>query len=465
MLTIEHPDSCAPETAYILSVVFDDFLGIPYQTKPSGGGRFRLAVGDASLTLPSLFLPALARGEAPALAARPPASWDSRTTGWTIPLVDPVVPVMFGDASFEQGKNHIDLGIDVFGAAFFMLSRYEETLPDQRDVHDRFSVVNAKAYRHGFLLRPIIDEYVEVLWAAMQQLWPGLQRKERQFAIVPTHDVDIPYLGLNLRSTRQLLQRCAGDLLKRRSPGLMAQTLRSHRRIWAESGQNGADRFAGDPYNVFDWLMKTSEQAGVRSRFYFMTDHEPHHPLGGNYDIATPHIQTLMQRISERGHEIGIHPTGESYHDRAVMLHQAERLRGALAACGIEQSQKGGRHHYLRWRADTTPRFWHDAGLDYDSTLGHAEHVGFRCGTCHPFPIWDLIAREKLDVEERPLIVMERSLLDHPYMGLDPVEAAAIVRQVRDAVEIVKGNFLILWHNSSLTLPWERDFYSTCLDL
>ena len=47
------------------------------------------------------------------------------------------------------------------------------------------------------------------------------------------------------------------------------------------------------------------------------------------------------------------------------------------------------RQHYLRWRAPTTWQNWEDAGLDYDSTVGYADHVGFRAGTCYEYPIFN----------------------------------------------------------------------------
>ncbi len=466
MLIIEYPADCAPETDYVLAVIFDVFLGIPYDARPTDCDGFRLSVDDAAITLPSVFFPALAQGKTAALIEAASASWDSAETGWDLPLIDPILPVLFGTPSFEESDRHIHLGVDIFGAAFFMLSRYEEIGGDRHDARGRFPAKESLAYRQGFLLRPIIDEYVEVLFAAMQRLWPGLQRKARQFTITPTHDVDIPYLGVHLHSARLLLKRCAGDLLKRHSTVLAARTVRSYWRArLAVNKDSSRAGFAGDPYDVFDWFMSQSEQAGRQSRFYFMTDHELHHPYGGNYDIDALHIGALIRDIAVRGHEIGIHPTSESYHDRTALLGQSARFRRAVAANGVEQDAWGGRHHYLRWRAEMTPRFWHDAGLAYDSTLGYAEHVGFRCGTCHAFPLWGHGNRTRLDVFERPLIVMECSLLDSGYMGLETSQAAAIVQELQRAVRTVQGDFVFLWHNSALLTPSDRDLYRVCLDL
>ena len=53
-----------------------------------------------------------------------------------------------------------------------MLSRYEEAVLLDRDDHDRFPATASIAYKTGFLDRPIIDEYVEILWVAMKRVWP-----------------------------------------------------------------------------------------------------------------------------------------------------------------------------------------------------------------------------------------------------------------------------------------------------
>ncbi|MGI9501520.1 MAG: polysaccharide deacetylase family protein [Geminicoccaceae bacterium] len=467
MIIVEHPRDCAPETAYVLAVVFDVFFGIPYSTVPVDGDAFRLrADDDGVITLPSVFLKSLEQNGRAVAGETALQHWDSRATGWDLALIDPVLPVPFGKPTFEVTDRRIDLGIDIFGAVFFMLSRHEEVGGERHDEHGRYPAKHSMAYRQGFLLRPIVDEYVEVLFSAMQHLWPRLERRARQASVMPTHDVDIPYLGLSLSNTRLLLQRCAGDLLKRRSPALAARTIRSSFSARAAAASNGAsDPFADDPFNVFDWFMELSEEAGVPSRFYFMTDHEPDDRYGGGYDIEAAHIKALITRLAARGHEIGIHPTGQSYRDREALLGQSAHFMRAFDACGLDQDIRGGRHHYLRWRMETTPRFWHDAGLDYDCTLGYADHVGFRCGTCHAFPLWDHERRERLDVVERPLIVMECTLLDDAYMGCDPDVAAALVRQLQSATRTVKGEFVFLWHNSALTTSSDRALYRVCLDL
>src|SRR5690606_28424266 len=48
------------------------------------------------------------------------------------------------------------------------------------------------AFRHGYLERPIVDEWFLVLGAVMQATWPGLNLHEHRYGLVLSHDVDTP---------------------------------------------------------------------------------------------------------------------------------------------------------------------------------------------------------------------------------------------------------------------------------
>ncbi len=56
--------------------------------------------------------------------------------------------------------------------------------------------------------------------------------------------------------------------------------------------------------------------------------------------------------------------------------------------------------------------------MSYDSTLGYADHAGFRCGTCFEYPAFDPVADKQLNLRIRPLIAMECSVTADRYMGL-----------------------------------------------
>jgi hypothetical protein len=137
-----------------------------------------------------------------------------------------------------------------------------------------------------------------------------------------------------------------------------------------------------DPNNTFDWIMDQSESHGLQSEFYFMAGKTSGYDSG--YDVFAPRIQRLLKRIHQRGHVIGLHPSYGTLGRPDLLLSEAENLRQAMSTAGVKQELQAGRQHYLRWHADRTWSDWEKAGLKQDSSVGYAQHVGFRAGTLSP---------------------------------------------------------------------------------
>ena len=133
------------------------------------------------------------------------------------------------------------------------------------------------------------------------------------------------------------------------------------------------------------------------------------------------------------------------------IAREGQRLRRICREEGIEQSKWGGRMHFLRWQWPTTAHGWEQAGFNYDSTLGYADRPGFRCGTCHPYLMFDPVAQRPLQLIQRPLIVMECSVIAERYLGLGyGPEALALIQKLRRRSSAMGGQFTLLWHNSHL---------------
>ena len=167
-----------------------------------------------------------------------------------------------------------------------------------------------------------------------------------------------------------------------------------------------------------------------------------------------------MQRIHQRGHEIGLHPSYNTCHNPSAIASEAARLQRIAIEEGIQQPEWGGRMHYLCWQWPTTVYGWEQAGFDYDSTLGYADCPGFRCGTCHAYPMFDPVSQLRLHLIQRPLIVMECSVIAERYLGLGHGPAAlALILQLQQRCRTVNGQFTLLWHNSHFTRAEDRELY------
>jgi len=93
-----------------------------------------------------------------------------------------------------QSENLIETNIDIIASSFFMLSRYEEVIVDEKDQYDRFPATASVAYKEDFLTRPIVNEYIDLLWGWIDSFQLGFKRRVfwggKDFAVLLTHDVD-----------------------------------------------------------------------------------------------------------------------------------------------------------------------------------------------------------------------------------------------------------------------------------
>ena len=467
MMIVKVPINLLPERTYILTVVFQGFLELEFKTQFENRKEKHISIqvsgNDHELCITDDFFQTTDQHwlTGSSLPQQPLNLWNFQESDFLNSLNEQDIPVIYGhpfpnNKFIQDEKGCIRLGIDIFGSIFFMLTCYEEYVKPDRDQFDRFPATASLAYQENFLHRPIVNEYVEILWACMKKLWPGLERKPRHFQMRVSHDVDNPY-QYAFTGLPPLARNLAGDLLKRRNP----QQGLSRIHTWSQVKQGN---LAADPFNTFDWLMELSEKHGLASAFYFITD-TTDNKRDGNYNIRHPLIRQLLQRIHQRGHAIGLHPSFNTYQDPVQTQKEFEILRQICAEKGIEQETWGGRQHFLRWRNPTTWQNWENAGLTYDSTLTFADAAGFRCGTCYEFPVFDLAKRQPLNLIERPLIVMECTVLDQRYMGLGKnIEVAFdYIKGLKDTCRQFKGEFILLWHNHRFASPVEKELYQQVL--
>ena len=459
-ILVTAPRGYPRERSYICEVLLGQFLGLAWDLKQDEGDTVRLSVqdSDGELELPDVHLSVSERHRRSesSLPKLPLRTFQPARYKLHCPLVAHEVPIIYGaDTAPIEEKWRIRLPVDIFGSAFFMLSRYEELVCTERDKHDRFPALSSIAYKAGFLERPIVDEYVEILWAAMHQLWPGLSRQSREGRIFYTCDVDHPYQPTS-KQFASLTRAVAGDIIKRREPAIAMRRIRGA--IRARRGD-----FSEDTNNTFDWIMDLCETHSHRAAFYFICGHSAG-AIDGCYDLDEPFVRRLMTRIHERGHEIGVHGSYNSFCDAATLQSERQNLLQTLDTLNIKGQGYGARQHYLRWDSGLTPSLVDTVGFEYDTTGSFADRPGFRYGTSKPFPMWDWQACCKLNLLQRPLIAMEASILEAKYLGLTTAEEqVSLLERLKRACLDFEGDFCILWHNNRLSDQRSRDLLITAL--
>jgi hypothetical protein len=441
-LILRLPDSLLAERLYAAHVVLTLHLGLSFE--PVFENRRDLVVhraGDLSRTLrmPDLVF-SCGEKDWPTSAVRPPRVNQAPSATETAQA-----PAEFPSPVGTKTRHDL-FDADVMGTAFWYLARVEESLCSARDSHARFPLAASNDENQ----HPTVDMLTDALGRALLSNWPDLVLRQHVYQLVPSHDVDRPFKHL-FQSSRALARQMAGDTLRRES--LRSIFASPWRRRQIRRGRLGQD-----PFNTFDWLMDQSERLGVRSTFYFISK-ETQGGVDGDYRIDDPRIRAVLQRIHARGHLIGLHGSYLSAFDSDLLRSEAQRLRRVCEEENIDLGPMRLRQHVLRFEPRRSIGVWAEAGIAEDSTLGHAERAGFRCGTSREFPLFDLSGRRMTSVLERPLIAMDVSLTEPRYEGLSHEQAAARIEDLARTCSRYGGSFALLWHNCRLADASARSTY------
>lgn len=370
--------------------------------------------------------------------------WDAKNLGLENPLGSPLPLIGLKNSNVELikiGKKQSRINFDFLGMVYFTLGRIEELANYQGDQHGRFKYKTSHAYKHGYIERPFIDEWFKIFCQILHQEGFINQFPKCDSKILVSHDVDRPakYAFTNLISFTKTFAKDIINIRPKEAIYLGLNRVFKPRQFIKK-----------DPNNTFDYLMRVSEQAGLKSTFYFLAG-KSSATKDADYFLHDKGILTLIKNISDRGHYIGLHPSYNSYLSSNIIKEEANNLFQVLDQLGIKQNYVKSRMHYLKFNHPHTYRYLVNSGIQYNSTMGYAEHVGFRAGTCWPYPVFDPLNQEELPIIESPLIAMDVSLYGINYMNLK--DRTLMLNKLTNLYEItqkVGGRFEFLWHNSNL---------------
>ena len=198
--------------------------------------------------------------------------------------------------------------------------------------------------------------------------------------------------------------------------------------------------FSGkNPFWNFDFLMKSEAERGFRSSYYFLEKEGKHD--NSRYRFHNKKIREILKRLTDDGFEVGIHGTIQSATDQEAMNRTVANLRKEAPG-----KVTGIRQHYLKYRLPQTAQIQQKADLVYDTTLGFAEHEGFRNSYCWPFNLYDFKNDRALNLWQIPLTMMDVTLFG--YRNLDFEQIHLSIQQLLKEVQKFNGIFSMLWHNS-----------------
>ena len=348
----------------------------------------------------------------------------------------------------EIMDNELHVNADIISLSFIMLSRYEEKVIDERDIHSRFESKNSVAVKYNFIDFPIVDEYALILQNYLKVLFPEEKIVVSFCNIIPTHDIDMVqrFSGGLIKVVRSLL----ADIFLYKNLFMFFRSIPQY-----FASVNNPDK---DPYiESIHKLVRVSEQFNLKSEFYFMGTQPSRMDCG--YNVETPCVLRTLSFIQQHEMFIGFH--GGYYTSTNPELFAKEKNK-IEAAVGYEIVR--GRQHYLRFDVHSTFDIMEKCGIKYDSTLGYADREGFRCGTCYEYHPYDFENDREYNINERPLIVMDGTLSYYRVYTIEKAYAQMVKLYLR--CKAVGGNFVLLWHNNSAMreTKWFKKVYCRFLE-
>lgn len=325
------------------------------------------------------------------------------------------------------------LPYDPFSAIFYMISRYEEYLPHLRDQYDRFTAKESVAKKNDFLHLPVVDHWTFQIRSALQGEFPQLQFANRKFQYISTIDIDNAYaykekgflrvVGSLMRSVSRFEIKILIDQIKVLS------------------------RLKKDPFDTYNYQRNIQKKYNLKPIFFFLL---------GDYGLNDKNLshentafQSLIRSIADYS-MIGIHPSFGSNSKQGQLRREVKRLERI-----VKREVQKSRQHFLKLRLPETYRNLIEEDIQEDYTMGFASEMGFRAGTCTPFPFYDLDEEVECKLTVFPFQVMEATLKYYLKLPID--QSIVEIKKIIDEVKKVEGTFISLWHNESLSneMEWE----------
>ena len=327
---------------------------------------------------------------------------------------------------FPAGDPNCQMGFDLMAAVFYLVSRYEEYLPVERDSHGRFLAEKSFAFKHGFLEIPVVDHYALALKKMLKQRFPELTFPAREYVFFPTYDVDVAYAYQGRGFLRGL-----------------GATFRSVILLDFKGLRERMDVLLGkkkDPFDTYDLQLDWHNKFQLKAFYFFLCGE--YGPFDKNISPFSTTFQNLVKKISDYSYT-GIHPSYGSHESPGRLSAEVSRLSGIL-----NREIHFSRQHYLKMELPDTYRNLIRNNIDHDFTMGYATQAGFRASISSPFFFYDLGREEQTALKVFPFAIMDGTLKD--YLDLSPVEAIQKLEKLVKAVREVEGTFISLWHNESL---------------
>lgn len=336
--------------------------------------------------------------------------------------------------------SHSSVPFDVFGASFWLLTRYEEYLPFKTDKLNRFNYKSSLAYQYDFIQKPLINLWLKEIQLSLLALYPHLSFRERSYNFISTIDIDNAFKYKHKGFVRAL----AGYLTD----------------IFSKNVKRFKDRFLvitgkkNDPFDCYSFLIDSHKEKNITVIYFFLLG--DYGPNDKNQSATNLPFQALIKGLADYS-KVGIHPSFGSTNKIQQLKVEISRLSNI-----IHKTITISRQHYSILNFPETYQGLLQSGIEHDFSMGYTNLNGFRASYCFSYKWYSLENEMLTPLTINPFCIAENTLVYYSKKENKSLieEATPIINEVKK----YKGQLISIFHNDTFNDEMKK-FYLEFLDL
>jgi len=314
---------------------------------------------------------------------------------------------------------------DIFGASFYLISRYEEYLPHLKDVYGRFSFQESIAYKNNFLEEPVIDIWAYKLKESLLYFFPNVIFDDRKFKLKTIIDVPSVYYYKN----KGFLRTIGGvftDLARLKPKNIYTRLLVLF-------------RLQKDPYDTFNWIINKQKQVSDKFLFFFLVG--KFSTYDKNISLAKQPFINIIKLVSDYS-IIGLKLSFFALSNLNILKKEKADIESIT-----NRDLTISRNSFSKVNLPINYRNLIKLNIREDYTMGYVNKIGFRASTCTPFLFYDI----DNDIQT-PLLINPYNLMDYSLLNINSfLDKKEKVIETIEKVKSVNGTFTSIFHNYSFS--------------
>lgn len=327
---------------------------------------------------------------------------------------------------FFKAPSRSDIPFDIFSASFYLITRYEEYLPQVKDDLGRYSAKESVAVKGSFILMPLVDLWVRKLLDILNRNFDVSLRRKQKLKTTVAIEVS--------------------SFFKYRGRGALDNTIMLYNHLRRFKIRNFFKQIfvllglRPDPFKNYEELIisirrkwqhgKKSTNAVDNMIFFFHLGSYNRVDNGINYSS-----RKYREAIKQIGDYLDIGLRFSFYCGDNEVLQQGRKFE--------EISNRPIHKTMAAYSKIATPGHYKrlvDLEKLEDYSMGYESMPGFRASTSHPFYFYDL------DYEvQTPLLIYPYALHYKSISGNMLNGQKQVVLQLKRRVEEVSGHFIVMY--------------------